>query len=228
MIPIRDTIRAERWPVVNYSVIALCAVALWMEFAAGPDIDAFVNEHALLPARFVKSVARSGFELHFFAPFVTSMFLHASLAHFAGNMLFLWIFGDNVEDRMGHLGYAIFYLAGGLAAGATHVLVNPASVVPTVGASGAIAAVMGAYLVLYPASRIETLVIVVFVVRIVAVPALVWLGFWFLFQLLAGSTDGRAGDHGGVAWFAHIGGFAFGAAVVLLFGLRNPPRRRLV
>jgi membrane associated rhomboid family serine protease len=228
MIPIRDTVRAERWPLVNYAVIALCGVAFWMELSAGPDLDVFVNEHALLPARFVKSFARSGFELQLFAPFVTSLFLHASLPHFAGNMLFLWIFGDNVEDRMGHLGYALFYLAGGVAAGAAHVLANPGSVVPTVGASGAIAAVMGAYLLLYPTSRVETLVIVVFVVRVVAIPAFVWLGLWFVFQVLAGSTAARAGDQGGVAWFAHIGGFAFGAAVVLLFGLRYPPRRRLV
>jgi rhomboid family protein len=227
MIPIRDTIRAARWPVVNYAVIALCAAAFWMELSAGPDLDVFVNEHALLPARFVKSLARSGFELQLFAPFVTSMFLHASPAHIAGNMLFLWIFGDNVEDRMGHLGYALFYLAGGVAAGAAHVLANPGSVVPTVGASGAIAAVMGAYVVLYPESRIETLVIAVFVIRVIAIPAFVWLGLWFAIQVLSGGMGGRA-DHGGVAWFAHIGGFAFGAAVVLVLGLRNPPRRRFV
>ncbi|MFI5316588.1 MAG: rhomboid family intramembrane serine protease [Myxococcota bacterium] len=228
MIPIRDTIRAERWPLVNYGLIALCAAALWMEFAAGPDLDAFVNAHALIPTRFVKSLARRGPDVALFAPFVTSMFLHAGFVHFAGNMLFLWIFGDNVEDRMGHLGYALFYLAGGLAAGAAHVLANPGSVVPTVGASGAIAAVMGAYMVLFPASRIETLVIVVFIVRVIPVPAVLWLGLWFVFQLLSGSMGGRAGDQGGVAWFAHVGGFAFGAGTALLLGLRGRPRRRTV
>src|SRR5258705_10331037 len=139
MIPIHDTIRSERWPVVNYALIALCAWVYWLELSAGADVDVFVNDHALVPARFVKSFARGGFELGLFAPFVTSMFLHAGFAHFAGNMLFLWIFGDNVEDRMGHVGYALFYLAGGLAASATHVLANPGSVVPTAGASGAIA-----------------------------------------------------------------------------------------
>jgi membrane associated rhomboid family serine protease len=221
MIPIQDTIRSERWPLVNYALIALCAYAFWLELSAGPDIDVFVNEHALVPARFVKSIARSGFELSLFAPFVTSMFLHGGITHFLGNMLFLWIFGDNVEDRMGHLGYALFYLAGGVAASATHVLANPASVVPTVGASGAIAAVMGAYMLLYPASRIVTLVIVVFIVRTVEVPAFAWLGLWFVFQLLASGVGSGAADHGGVAVFAHIGGFAFGAAVVLLFGLRE-------
>src|SRR5258706_2416006 len=153
MIPIHDTIRSERWPVVNYALIALCAWVYWLELSAGADVDVFVNEHALVPARFVKSFARGGFQLGLFAPFVTSMFLHAGFAHFAGNMLFLWIFGDNVEDRMGHLGYALFYLAGGLAASATHVLANPGSVVPTVGASGAIPAGLGALLLLLPGSR---------------------------------------------------------------------------
>jgi membrane associated rhomboid family serine protease len=109
-----------------------------------------------------------------------------------------------------------------------HVAANPGSVVPTVGASGAIAAVMGAYMVLFPASRIETLVIVVFIVRVIPVPALLWLGLWFVFQLLAGSAGERAGDQGGVAWFAHVGGFAFGAGTALLLGLRRPPRRRAV
>jgi hypothetical protein len=226
MIPIHDTIRSERWPVVNYALIGLCAYALFLEFSAGADIDVFVNEHALVPARFVKTLSRTGFELTTFAPFVTSMFLHGSLTHFGGNMLFLWIFGDNVEDRMGHLGYALFYLAGGLAAGAAHVLANPGSVVPTVGASGAIAAVMGAYMLLYPGSRIVTLVIVVFLVRTIEVPAFAWLGLWFVFQVLAGSAQTGGADQGGVAWFAHIGGFAFGAAVVLLFGLRGAPRYR--
>jgi len=222
MIPIHDTIRSERWPVVNYALIALCAWVYWLELSAGADVDVFVNEHALVPARFVKSFARGGFELGLFAPFVTSMFLHAGFAHFAGNMLFLWIFGDNVEDRMGHAGYALFYLAGGLAASATHVLANPGSVVPTVGASGAIAAVMGAYMLLYPGSRVATVVFVFFFVRIVEVPAYAWLGLWFLFQVLASGMASGANDQGGVAVFAHIGGFAFGAAVVLLLGLRAP------
>jgi len=224
VIPIHDTIRSERWPVVNYALIALCTWAFWLELKAGPDLDAFVNQHALLPARFVKSWARSGFELGLFEPFLASMFLHASFTHYAGNMLFLWIFGDNVEDRMGHLGYALFYLAGGLAAGATHVLANPSSVVPTVGASGAIAAVMGAYMLLYPGSRIVTLVILVFFVRTIEVPAFTWLGLWFLFQVLATGASNAAPNGGGVAVFAHIGGFAFGAAVVLLLGLRAPRR----
>jgi rhomboid family protein len=227
VIPIQDTIRSERWPVVNWALIGLCAWAFWLELAAGRELDTFVNAHALIPREFV-SLARHGLRLSLFAPFVTSMFLHASLAHFGGNMLFLWIFGDNVEDRMGHLGYALFYLAGGIAAGAAHVASNPGSIVPTVGASGAIAAVMGAYLVLYPGSRIRSLVMIVFLIRVIDVPAYAWLGLWFVFQLLSSAGQSAGNDQGGVAFFAHVGGFAFGAATVLLLGLRSPRRRALV
>jgi rhomboid family protein len=221
MIPIRDTIRARRWPVVNYAVIAACAWVLWLELVA-PDANALIERYGLTPATFVKSVARHGpFELAQWLPLLSSMFMHGGLAHFGFNMLFLWIFGDNVEDRFGHVGYALFYLAGGIAAAGTHVLAGPGSTVPTVGASGAIAAVMGAYMLLYPGARIETLVIVFFFVRVISVPAFFWLGLWFVFQLLSGSTDTHASGEGGVAWFAHIGGFAFGAAVVLLLGMRG-------
>ena len=222
MIPIRDTIPSRGWPVVNYTMIALCAWVFWREIAAGPDVDVLVEHYALTPATFVRSLARHGFfELGQWTPFVTSMFLHGGLAHFAGNMIFLWIFGDNVEDRLGHAGYALFYLAGGIAAAGTHVLASPDSTVPTLGASGAIAAVMGAYMLLYPGAQIETLVVVFVFVRIVSVPAFFWLGLWFLFQVLSGTAGARAGGEGGVAWFAHIGGFAFGAAVVLLLGMRG-------
>ena len=228
MIPIQDTVRAERWPVVNVALIALCGWVFWLELSAGADIDAFVASHALIPRNFMALAHRGGLRASLFAPVFSSMFMHASFAHFAGNMLFLWIFGDNVEDRMGHVGYALFYLAGGLAAAAAHVLSNPGSTVPTVGASGAIAAVMGAYLLLYPGSRIRTLVIIVFLVRTIDVPAYAWLGLWFVFQLLSSAAAAPAGDQGGVAFFAHIGGFVFGAAVVLLLGLRGPPRRAWV
>jgi membrane associated rhomboid family serine protease len=223
MIPIRDTLRASRTPLVNWALIALCAAAFVRELAAGPDAEAFVHEYALVPARFTALAARHGiFDLAIYAPFVSSMFLHGGVGHFVGNMLFLWIFGDNVEDRMGHLGYAIFYLLGGMAAGAAHVLANPSSLVPTVGASGAIAAVMGAYMLFYPRSHILTLVIFFFVVRTVAVPALVWLGLWFVFQVMSGALETNAPGQAGVAWWAHIGGFAFGAVWALVMGRRAP------
>ena len=226
MIPIRDTIRSEGFPFVNYAFIALCAFVFYLEITAGNELDVFVNDHALVPATFVKLVAKRGLRLEELAPFFTSMFLHAGYMHFAGNMLFLWVFGDNVEDRMGHLGYALFYLAGGVAAGAAHVLSNPHSVIPTVGASGAIAAVMGAYMLLYPQSRVNSLVILFPFVRVISVPAVLWLGLWFVFQVISGSAAGLRSDQGGVAFFAHVGGFLFGVAVVLLLNLRAPPPRR--
>jgi membrane associated rhomboid family serine protease len=160
----------------------------------------------------------------------TSMFLHGSFLHIAGNMLFLSIFGPNVEDAMGYLRYILFYLLGGLAALGAQVLIDPSSTAPTLGASGAIAAVLGAYIVLYPRARILTLVFIVFFVTIIEVPAVFLLGFWFLEQLYLG-TAGLAspvGGGGGVAYFAHIGGFVFGLALIRLFARRRkaePPRR---
>jgi hypothetical protein len=222
MIPIRDTLRSRTVPFMNYALIALCAVAFVLELRAGPEIDAFIDEHALYPGRFVALVAKRGvFDLAVYAPLFSSMFLHAGFAHFAGNMLFLWIFGDNVEDRLGHVGYFVFYLLGGLAAALAHVAASPASVVPTVGASGAIAAVMGAYMLLYPGAHVQSVVLLGFFVRVVSVPAVVWLGIWFAFQIFAGAQSSSVPGQGGVAWWAHAGGFVFGALAVLSLGLRG-------
>ena len=223
MIPLRDTIAADRFPFVNYALIALCGLGFWLELSAGAGSTDLIEEHALVPARFLALGERAGFgHPELYAPFFTSLFLHADWLHFLGNMLFLWIFGDNVEDRMGHAGYALFYLAGGALAGAAHVAANVDSVVPTLGASGAIGAVMGAYLLLYPSSRIVSLLILGFYVRRIAVPAVLYLLFWFALQLVPGAlTLGRDPGEGGVAYWAHIGGFAFGAASVVLLGLRG-------
>ena len=208
---------------MNYALIAACTLAFVYELRAGPNLDELIDAHALYPGRFVALVARHGvFDLALYAPLLSSMFLHAGFAHFAGNMLFLWIFGDNVEDRLGHVGYAVFYLLGGIAAGLAHVAASPASLVPTVGASGAIAAVMGAYMLLYPGAHVQSLVLLGFMVRVVSVPAVVWLGIWFVFQIVAGAQSASVPGQGGVAWWAHAGGFAFGVTTVLVFGLRGP------
>ncbi len=222
MIPIRDTLRARRVPLVNYALIALSALGFFLELRAGPDVDGFLDAHALYPGRFVALAARNGaLDPAIYAPLVSSMFLHAGFAHFAGNMLFLWIFGDNVEDRLGHIGYAVFYLLGGIVAGLAHVAASPASVVPTVGASGAIAAVMGAYMLLYPGAHVQSLVLLGFFMRVISVPAVIWLGIWFVFQVLAGAQSSSVPGQGGVAWWAHAGGFVFGAVTVLVLGLRG-------
>jgi membrane associated rhomboid family serine protease len=159
----------------------------------------------------------------------TAMFLHGNILHIAGNMLFLAIFGPNVEDAMGHARYVVFYLLGGLAALAAQVAVGPASNVPTLGASGAIAAVLGGYILLYPRARILSLVFIVFFVTIIEVPAIFLLGFWFLQQLYFGSANltNPVGGGGGVAYFAHVGGFLFGLALIRLFAVKRksePPR----
>ena len=157
----------------------------------------------------------------------TAMFMHGGLLHLGGNMLFLWIFGNNVEDSMGPLKFIAFYLLGGLAATALQVAIDPGATVPTVGASGAIAGVLGGYLILFPRARVVTLIFIVFFVTIVELPAVLILGFWFVQQLLFGWLDlNAAGDGGGVAYFAHIGGFVFGLAAIKLFADDRKRRRR--
>ena len=150
----------------------------------------------------------------------TSMFMHGSLFHLAGNMLFLWIFGNNIEDSMGRARFVAFYLLGGLAALAGQVLVDPSAAVPTVGASGAIAAVLGGYAVLYPRARVLTVIFIIIFFTVVRLPALLVLGLWFALQLLPAFSQPVSGMGGGVAYFAHIGGFLFGLALIRLFADR--------
>ncbi|MCE2390579.1 MAG: rhomboid family intramembrane serine protease [Proteobacteria bacterium] len=218
MIPLRDSVATRRVPVVNYALIALCALAFLAELRAGPQLDALIQRYALIPAHFTALSERIGFwSPEAILPLFSSMFLHAGLLHFGGNMLFLWIFGDNVEDRFGHLGYALFYLAGGAAAGVSHVLSDPGSIAPTIGASGAVAAVMGAYFMLHPGARIQSLLLIGFFVTTASVPAVIYLALWFGMQVLMGAT----GAQEGVAWWAHAGGFAFGCLAVVLLGRRS-------
>ena len=225
MIPIRDDIPASAIPIINYALIALCTIGFGTEVALGSGIDRLIEANGLIPERFLTLGERFGFlRPVLYVPFLTSIFLHGGYLHFLLNMLFLWIFGDNVEDRMGHAGYTLFFLTGGALAGAAHVVANPASVVPTIGASGAIAAVMGAYLVLYPRARIESLVLFGFSLRWLSVPSIVYLIAWLALQLLQGSLSLGEAQTGGVAWWAHTGGFLFGAALVSVLGLRAPPR----
>jgi membrane associated rhomboid family serine protease len=164
----------------------------------------------------------------------SAMFMHGSILHLGGNMLFLWIFGNNIEDSMSKLRFVVFYLLGGLAALGLQVLVGPNSAVPTIGASGAIAAVLGGYLIRYPRARIITVIFIVFFFTVLELPALLVLGFWFAQQILFGALDWASpagGGGGGVAYFAHIGGFVFGMAAIGLFAQRRavvPPRRSRV
>ncbi|HNS37965.1 MAG TPA: rhomboid family intramembrane serine protease [Anaerolineaceae bacterium] len=217
MIPIRDSIPTRRVPIVNYALIGANLLVFLLMWLAGPEQERLVYQFALIPASF-----SNGIDLGDITDIFTSMFMHAGLAHIAGNMLYLWIFGDNVEDRLGSFKYLLFYLAGGLAASLTHLLFNPNSQIPTVGASGAIAAVLGAYLVMYPQSRIATFIPLGFFMRLAMVPASVVLGFWFILQLFNGFLSIGAADVGGVAFWAHIGGFVAGVVLAKLMPAPRP------
>jgi membrane associated rhomboid family serine protease len=216
MIPIRDEIKTHRTPIVNYVLILInVAVFLWTcFFNANPD--AVYSEFALFPYKI-----QQGLDVGDMRDILTSMFLHAGWFHLLGNMLYLWIFGDNIEDRLGHLRYLLFYLAGGVFAAFAHYFTNPYSTIPTVGASGAIAAVLGAYLVIYPQSRIYTFIPIGFFARLTLVPAVVVLTLWFIMQLFSGVGSLGLGDQGGTAYWAHIGGFVFGLLIGLFFKKRG-------
>lgn len=214
MIPVRDEIPTRGTPVVNYLLIAINVVVfLWMSLIPESALDAFVTKYAMVPTHFADGVTLGDILTIF-----TSMFMHAGLAHIGGNMLYLWIFGDNVEDRLGHGGYLIFYLVGGVAANLTHLFTNWGSDLSTVGASGAIAAVLGAYLLFYPGSRIATYIPSPSgtFYRMTMLPAAVVLGFWFVFQLFDGVAALNGADVGGVAVWAHIGGFIAGMLMAKL------------
>jgi membrane associated rhomboid family serine protease len=216
MIPIRDTNRSERFPVINLGIIAVTVLAFIIELLQGRGLREFIYLYGLVPARY----AEAHVAVHFTTsqqvlPFLTSLFLHGGVLHLVGNMWFLYIFGDNVEGRLGHIRYLVFYVLCGLTAGASHLVLNWHSNVPTIGASGAIAGVMGAYLILYPRAKILTLLPLFFFFTFVEVPAFIFLGIWFLFQFLIAA--GTSGQPGGIAWAAHIGGFLFGIVFLKLF-----------
>jgi membrane associated rhomboid family serine protease len=217
MIPLRDVIPSRTTPYVTFLLIAINALVFLFQLTLGTRVEEFILYFGLVPAAFS------------WVAVVTSMFLHGGLLHFGGNMLYLWIFGDNVEDRMGHGRFVVFYLLCGTAAALGQTIAAPDSVVPMVGASGAIAGVMGAYFVLYPRSRIVTLLPIFIFFHIVEIPAIFFLGFWFLLQLLSGvgsiATATGAEPAGGIAFWAHAAGFIAGLSGVLVF--RRPERQRV-
>lgn len=216
MIPLRDTIQARRLPLVNTGLILLNVLFYGIQLSLDGEAGSFINRYALIPARYTDPgwVALSGPGQPITALFVF-MFLHGSFWHLFGNMWFLYIFGDNVEDRLGSLRYFLFYVFCGLASGLTHIVLNPHSPVPTIGASGAVAGVMGAYFVLYPLARIVTLVPLLFIPWFIEIPAILFLGLWLLMQFLNASLT--SGQTAGIAWWAHVGGFLFGALILKIF-----------
>jgi len=217
MIPLRDTQPSYTKPVVTVLIIAVNVLAFFYELSLGSYWrDQLVRMYGMVPDRLVP------------LSLVTSMFLHGGWMHIIGNMWFLWIFGDNVEDSLGHWKFLLFYLLCGIAAGLSQEVLYPNSTAPTIGASGAIAGVMGAYLVKFPHSRITTLVFVFFFLTTFELPAIVVLGYWFVIQLFSGfgSVAHSHLSEGGVAWFAHIGGFLAGILLIYTLPTRRPYERR--
>lgn len=217
MIPLRGTIRSKNYPVVNIAIIVLNVLFFIIELSKGETLNRFIYTYGLVPARYSIPTISSYFTLgQQLLSFISFMFLHGGFFHLLGNMWSLYIFGDNVEDRLGPFRYLLFYILCGLASGVSHLAINWHSQTPTIGASGAIAGVMGAYMMLYPKSRILTLIPIFFFFQVVEIPAVFFLGIWFIFQFLS-----AAGGQGGIAWWAHIGGFIFGIISLQVFLLFN-------
>jgi len=218
MIPLRDRNPSGAFPLITLSLILVNTFVFLYELQLGPALGKFLLHYALVPAHVTGSLQYGALSLpDTVAPFFTSMFLHGGWLHLIMNMWFLWIFGDNVEDTLGAFRYLLFYFLCGLAAAFTHFLIQPSSPIPVLGASGAIAGVLGAYAVLFPGARVVTLVPVFFFLQIVELPALVVLGLWFVLQIVSGWFEFLTPMQAGTAWWAHIGGFVAGLFLVLLF-----------
>jgi membrane associated rhomboid family serine protease len=222
MFPLRDTVRARSFPAVNWTLLAGNVLIFILVSSGGAArFDRLTQIYALIPAQLTPARPATWVTL------VTSMFMHGSWFHLLSNMWTLYIFGDNVEDRMGSVRYLVFYLLAGLAAGLVQAAFDPTSTIPTVGASGAIAGVLGAYFLLFPRSRVITLIPLFFLPWFVEIPAVFFIGIWFLSQLSSGLMAlGSAGAFGGIAWWAHVGGFLFGLITVYLFARRPAAYRR--
>ena len=227
MLPLRDTVQSKTSPVVTVGLIIINAVIFIFQLSLGQSLNGFIMTYGFVPSRFFHFMSKGEIFMGLF-PLFTSMFLHGGWLHIIGNMWFLWIFGDNVEDRVGHFKYFIFYILCGVAAGLIHGFTNSGSGIPTIGASGAIAGIMGAYFILYPRAKIWTLIPIFFFVQFVEIPAILFIGLWILMQFFMGVFSLGAGSlQGGVAWWAHIGGFAAGAILIFIFRKRkrNLPRK---
>ncbi|MFZ1082610.1 MAG: rhomboid family intramembrane serine protease [Candidatus Kryptoniota bacterium] len=215
MIPLKDKNPSYTFPFVNYLLIAVNVVAFFYELSLGNQLlNDLIVKYGLVPQRYFYSVS---YHTHFitrYIPFFTSMFLHGGWLHIIGNMWFLFIFGDNVEDELGHVNYLAFYLLSGLAAAVVELLSSVGSSVPTIGASGAISGVLGAYLVMFPRAKVVILLPIIFFFGIVDISAFLFIGFWFLMQFVSGLQTLGIDTSGGIAWWAHVGGFIAGILMV--------------
>jgi membrane associated rhomboid family serine protease len=222
MIPIGDTTdrRVHSFPRITLLLIAANVLVFLYQLSLGPAVILFIEAFGAVPAELTTGVAASpGTPSPVYLTLVTSMFMHGGLLHIASNMLFLWVFGDNVEDMMGHITFLGFYLVSGLLAGIAHVMVNPESQVPAIGASGAVAGVLAGYLLLFPRAQVRTLLFIPPFITVTRIAAFVMIGIWFVLQLVNGLLElgAQGADAGGVAFWAHIGGFAAGFVMMLLW-----------
>lgn len=225
MIPLKDNVRSGTFPFFNI-ILILANIAVFSIELRQPSphtLERFFSQWSLYSGPLLSSPWTNWYRV------ISSMFLHESWVHLIGNMLYLWVFGDNVEDRVGHIRYLIFYLAVGSTAAMTQVFINPWSNIPMIGASGAIAGVMGAYFVLYPKAKVMTAIPILFFLKLVEIPAIFFLGFWFIIQAFQSygsllSLVAGAKDVGGVAWWAHAGGFLSG--LILIFIFRKSSKKR--
>jgi len=227
MIPFRDNIPSRSFPIITVLLIVANVLAFFYELALGSRyLEPFLMHYGVIPALVVTWPQSDLPASAVVVPFFTSMFLHGGWLHLIGNMWYLWIFGDNVEDRLGHLTYLVFYLVCGLGAGIVHTILNYDTVVPSIGASGAIAGVLGAYFLSYPRARVLTLLPIFIFIQVIEIPAVIVLGFWFVMQFLSGAASiaSSTANTGGVAWWAHVGGFVIGMILVGLLPRKDRPR----
>jgi membrane associated rhomboid family serine protease len=216
MIPLYDTIRPRRFPFINWLLILANAAVFWYELQLGEnELQNFIFTWGLIPAELLSNLQKEWLTVF------TAMFLHGGWFHIISNMWVLYIFGDNIEDRVGSARYLLFYLLSGIAAASLQVFILPSSSVPMIGASGAIAGVLGAYLISFPGSRIASLVPILFIFTIIEIPAILFLIFWFGTQLYSGLFAMQGSTGSGIAWWAHIGGFLFGLIMVSFFRRRT-------
>jgi len=228
VIPLRDANPTRRTSLVTLAIVVACGIAFGWELGllgrGDAAFEAAITEWGVVPGRLTAAWERGDWLSFDSLTLITSQFLHGGWLHLLGNLLYLWIFGNNVEDRMGRAGFLLFYLTGGVVAGLAQVAIDPTSPIPTIGASGAIAATLGAYLVFYPGAKVTSLIFLGFFYQLVRVPAAIVLVLWFALQLLDGIGSLGVSQGGGIAFFAHIGGFVFGAVVAWLLSFLGTER----
>ncbi|WP_096893548.1 rhomboid family intramembrane serine protease [Candidatus Scalindua japonica] len=230
MIPIRDRNPSGTFPYITIGIIVINVFIFLYELSLGSDLNKFINQYGVVPIKITHYYRTSNSTLiETFFPFISSTFLHAGFIHLIGNMWFLWIFGDNIEDKLGHVKYLAFYILCGIIGSSFHVFFYSRSEIPCIGASGAIAAVLGAYMITFPRAKVITIVPIFFFIQIIELPAIIVLGFWLLIQFFNGTVSIMASrPDSGVAWWAHIGGFISGIvlfSIMRVLFVRKPVRR---